>query len=187
MATPKLQGLAVGRADQGAIVIKDLFEFLREIEQEFGKAIRKEIIKNGYNVAKLLEREVKAEAGSALSGRRAAQAKSVAAGLRASRDRLPMIKLRGSEPFQSRSRPNVGNPRGTTAARVSGRRTPVTKADVFFGAEFGGGARKTTRQFLRHRGRSGYFFWPTVRRMKDRIAKEYLDGIDRVVSSFGFK
>jgi hypothetical protein len=175
MATPKLQGLAVKRADQGAIVIKDLFEFLREIEREFGKSINKELRKNGYAVARLLEQEVKAEAAVVYSGRRALQAKSVASGLRAVNDRIPTIKLRGSEPFQSRTRPNAR------------RRKPVTKADVFFGAEFGGGARKTTRQFLRHRGRSGYFFWPTVRRMKDRIAKEYLDGIDRVVSSFGFK
>jgi hypothetical protein len=175
MATPKLQGLAVKRADQGAIVIKDLFEFLREIEREFGKSINKELRKNGYAVARLLEQEVKAEAGAVYSGRRALQAKSVASGLRAVNDRIPTIKLRGSEPFQSRTRPNAR------------RRKPVTKADVFFGAEFGGGAKKTTQQFLRHRGRSGYFFWPTVRRMKDRIAKEYLDGIDRVVSSFGFK
>jgi hypothetical protein len=176
MATPKLQGLAVKRADQGAIVIKDLFEFLREIEREFGKSINKELRKNGYAVARLLEQEVKAEAAVVYSGRRALQAKSVASGLRAVNDRIPTIKLRGSEPFQSRTRPNAR------------RRKPVTKADVFFGAEFGGRKPgKKTQQFLRHRGRLGYFFWPTVRRMKDRIAKEYLDGIDRVVSSFGFK
>jgi hypothetical protein len=53
--------------------------------------------------------------------------------------------------------------------------------DVFFGAEFGGGGRPTTRQFLRHRGQSGYFFWPTVRKKKNEIAKRYLDGIDDVV------
>jgi hypothetical protein len=52
---------------------------------------------------------------------------------------------------------------------------------VFFGAEFGGGARRRTDQFLRHKGTSGYFFWPTVRRMKDMIAKEYLIGIDKVL------
>lgn len=175
MATPEVLGLATGRADQGAIVIKDLFEFLREIEQQFGKQINKELRKNGYAVARLLEKEVKQEASVVYSGRRSLQAKSVASGLRAVNDRIPIIKLRGTEAFQSRSRPNAR------------RRTPVTKADVFFGAEFGGGARPTTRQFTRHRGRKGYFFWPTVRRMKDQIAKEYLDGIDRVVSTFGFK
>jgi hypothetical protein len=34
---------------------------------------------------------------------------------------------------------------------------------------------------LRHRGRSGYFFWPTVRKEKENIAKEYLEAIDRVL------
>jgi hypothetical protein len=53
---------------------------------------------------------------------------------------------------------------------------------VFFGAEFGGGSRPTTRQFLRHRGRSGYFFWPTVRKKKNEIATEYLNAIDKVLN-----
>jgi hypothetical protein len=63
----------------------------------------------------------------------------------------------------------------------------VLKGDVFRGSEFGGGRRKTTRQFLRHRGRSGYFFWPTVRKNRENIAKLYLQGIDQVVKTFGFK
>jgi hypothetical protein len=73
----------------------------------------------------------------------------------------------------SKSRPN------------SKRKTKVTRADVFFGAEFGGGATPKTKQFLRHRGQSGYFFWPTVRKRKNAIAKEYLDGMDRVVKELG--
>jgi hypothetical protein len=97
----------------------------------------------------------------------------VAKGLRASNDRIPTIKLRGKESFVSKSRPN------------SKRKTKVTRSDVFFGAEFGGGATPTTKQFLRHRGQSGYFFWPTVRKRKNAIAKEYLDGIERVVKELG--
>jgi hypothetical protein len=93
--------------------------------------------------------------------------------LRASNDRIPTIKLRGKEPFISKTRPN------------SRRKKPVTRSDVFFGAEFGGGATKKTRQFLRHRGQSGYFFWPTVRKRKNQIAKEYLEGIDKVVKELG--
>ena len=34
---------------------------------------------------------------------------------------------------------------------------------------------------LRHRGKSGYFFWPTVRKNKENIAKVYLDAIDKVL------
>jgi uncharacterized protein (DUF2267 family) len=54
----------LGRTDEGAIVIKDLFEFLREIEQQFGKTINKEIRKVSYDVTRLLEKEVRAEAAS---------------------------------------------------------------------------------------------------------------------------
>jgi hypothetical protein len=56
---------------------------------------------------------------------------------------------------------------------------------VFYGAEFGGGLTPKTKQFLRHRGQSGYFFWPTVRKRKNQIAKEYLEGIDKVVRELG--
>jgi hypothetical protein len=54
---------------------------------------------------------------------------------------------------------------------------------VFFGAEFGGQARPRTKQFLRHRGRSAYFFWPTVRKEKENIAKQYLDAIQKVLNT----
>jgi hypothetical protein len=52
---------------------------------------------------------------------------------------------------------------------------------VFFGAEFGGRRRKTTQQFLRHRGRQGYFFWQAVRDNKEKIAAEYISAIDLVL------
>jgi hypothetical protein len=167
-------GGTLGRAGTAAVagntvVVKDLFETLRK----FSKAspqFNKEMRKVAYTVARDLEAKVKIEAGTVS---RASQAIQVAKGLRASNDRIPTIKLRGKESFVSKSRPN------------SKRKTKVTRADVFFGAEFGGGARPTTKQFLRHRGQSGYFFWPTVRKRKNAIAKEYLDGMDRVVKELG--
>jgi hypothetical protein len=167
-------GGTLGRAGTAAVagntvVVKDLFETLRK----FSKAspqFNKEMRKVAYTVARDLEAKVKIEAGTVS---RASQAIQVAKGLRASNDRIPTIKLRGKESFVSKSRPN------------SKRKTKVTRADVFFGAEFGGGARATTKQFLRHRGQSGYFFWPTVRKRKNAIAKEYLDGMDRVVKELG--
>jgi hypothetical protein len=167
-------GGTLGRAGTAAVagntvVVKDLFETLRK----FSKAspqFNKEMRKVAYTVARDLEAKVKIEAGTVS---RASQAIQVAKGLRASNDRIPTIKLRGKESFVSKSRPN------------SKRKTKVTRADVFFGAEFGGQARPTTRQFLRHRGQSGYFFWPTVRKRKNAIAKEYLDGMDRVVKELG--
>ena len=167
-------GGTLGRAGSASVagntvVVKDLFETLRKFSKaspEFNKEIK--IV--AYTIARDIEAKVRIEAGTVS---RSAQALQVAAGLRASNDRIPTIKLRGKESFVSRSRPN------------SKRKTNVTRADVFFGAEFGGGARRTTLQFLRHRGQSGYFFWPTVRKRKNEIAKEYLEGIDRVVKKLG--
>ena len=171
---PGDSGSTIGRGGTASIggntvIVKDLFETLRK----FSKAspeFNKEMKKVAYTIARDLEAKVKIEAASVS---RASQAIQVARGLRASNDRIPTIKLRGNESFVSKSRPN------------SRRKTKVTRSDVFFGAEFGGGARPTTKQFLRHRGQSGYFFWPTVRKRKNEIAKEYLDGMDRVVRELG--
>jgi hypothetical protein len=98
-------------------------------------------------------------------------------GMRAQSDRLPTIKLSSSSGFVSKSRPNRGR---KPAAKV-------TRGQVFFGAEFGGGARKATSQFLRHRGRSGYFFWPTVRKEKNNIARTYLQAMNDVMKRELFK
>ena len=167
-------GGTLGRAGTAAVAgntvqVKDLFETLRKFSNA-SPQFNKEMRKVAYTIAKDLQGQVRIEAGSIS---RASQAVQVAKGLRASNDRIPTIKLRGKEPFISKTRPN------------SRRKKPVTRSDVFFGAEFGGGATKKTRQFLRHRGQSGYFFWPTVRKRKNEIAKEYLDGIDRVVKELG--
>jgi len=169
-----ITGRTVGRAGQAGVVtdvvvVKDLFETLRKF-QKASPLFNKEIRKVAYTVARDLEKNVRIEAGTVSRARQAVQ---VAKGLRASNDRIPTIKLRNNEPFISKSRPN------------SRRRKPVTRGDVFFGAEFGGQGRDSTRQFLRHRFRSGYFFWPTVRKRKDQIAKEYLEGMDRVVKELG--
>ena len=156
-------------AGGNTVVVKDLFETLRKFEQA-SSLFKKEMRKVALVIAKDLQGQVRIEAGSVSRSRQAIQ---VARGLRAVNENIPTIKLRSSEQFISKSRPN------------SRRKKPVTRGDVFFGAEFGGGATRTTRQFLRHRGQSGYFFWPTVRKRKNEIAKEYLDGMDRVVKELG--
>lgn len=51
-----------------------------------------------------------------------------------------------------------------------------------YGAEFGGGARPRTRQFLPHLGRQGYFLYPTIRGSQHEIARLYLAAIDKIVS-----
>jgi hypothetical protein len=152
------------------VVVKDLFETMRKFQQK-SPQFNKEMRKVGAVIAEDLKQKVIIEAGTVS---RARQALAVAKGFRVIKsERLPTLELRGSSPFPSKSRP------------PSKRKRKVTRSDVFFGAEFGGGARPTTQQFLRHRGQSGYFFWPTVRKRKNQIAKEYLDGIDKVVRELG--
>jgi len=154
-----------GAAGDTPIKLEGLTEFLRKAAKADDR-FNTEIRKASVQVAELLVVAAKLEAGSVS---RSSQASEVMKGMRAKSDRIPTVRLSEKTGFVSKSRPN----------RI--RKRKVTRGDVFFGAEFGGGARPTTRQFLRHRGRSGYFFWPTVRKMKDKIAQDYLAAIDRVL------
>ena len=129
------------------------------------------------DVAELLVVAAKFEAASVTRNR---QAMEVMKGMRARRDRVPTIKLDSNSAFQSSSRKFSSSYNIKSRRRVKRK---VTRGDVFFGAEFGGGATPRTKQFLRHRGRSGYFFWQTVRKEKDNIAREYLDAIQKVLNT----
>jgi len=181
-----------------AIEVQGIMEFLRDAAKEYD-SFNIEARKASEKVAQLLVDKARAEAGTVFRNK---QATEVMKGIKAKRnERIPTIYLDKSS-FVSTTFPN----------RKRGKRggKKVTRADVFFGAEFGGGkfgkgnptsagakswARNKegkavdgyrkgggyTSQFLRHRGRSGYFFWPTVRKEKNNIAKEYLDAIERVL------
>ena len=181
-------GGTIGRAGQAAIagntvVVKDLYETLRK----FSKAspfFNEEIRKVSTELATNLLAAVKVEAGNVSRSR---QALEVTRGLKVRKDRIPSIRLSPNMQFRSKTRSNRkrGLVQGPVIRGQYGLDRKVLMSDVFFGAEFGGGARKTTKQFLRHRGQSGYFFWPTVRKKKNEIAKAYLNGIDRVVKQLG--
>jgi hypothetical protein len=163
-----------GRAGQAtitggndAIQIQGIYEFLRDASKA-DKRFDTEMRKAAQNVAENLNQKAKAEAATVT---RSSQAVEVMKGMRARRDRIPTIKLSEKSAFVSKSNPNRK------------RKRKVTRGDVFFGAEFGGQARPRTKQFLRHRGRSAYFFWPTVRKEKENIAREYLDAIQKVLNT----
>lgn len=47
--------------------------------------------------------------------------------------------------------------------------------NMALGTEFGGQGRKTTMQFRKHRGRDGYFFWPTIRANSSTIKQMWDD------------
>lgn len=163
-----------GRAGQVTITggnepieIVGLASFLREAAKA-DERFNKEMRIASQQVAQMLVDKAKVEASTVTRSR---QATEVMKGMRARRDRIPVVKLDEKSGFVSTSNPNRK------------RKRKVTRGDVFFGAEFGGGMQPHTRQFLRHRGRSGYFFWQTVRKEKENIAKEYLDAIQRVLNT----
>lgn len=84
-------------------------------------------------------------------------------GIKVRRDRIPSVAV------------------GRTA--LPGR--PGVKAtDVFYGAEFGGGRRATTRQFPAHRGRRGYFLYPAARDNGRRFYGMWGDAIDRAFKAW---
>jgi hypothetical protein len=168
------QGVPLGRASrvairpqsgQPAVLIDGLADFLRDASRADDR-FNTEMRKAAQGVAEQIVDGAKMEAATVTRNR---QALEVMKGMRAQRDRVPTVKLSDKSGFVSQSRPNRS------------RKRKVTRGDVFFGAEFGGQARRTTDQFLRHRGRSGYFFWPTVRKLKNKIAEDYLAAIDRVL------
>lgn len=51
----------------------------------------------------------------------------------------------------------------------------VRAGDVFFGAEFGASRYP---QFPAHKGRQGYFFWPTIRGDADMITSQWTVALD---------
>jgi hypothetical protein len=171
-----------GRAGQVAITggnqpieILGIAEFLRDAAKQDAN-FNYEMRKAAEQVAQNLVNKAKAEAGTVTRSR---QAVEVMKGMKASRDRIPTIFLQEKSLFQSKSSKFTTSYNIKTKRRVKRK---VTRGDVFFGAEFGGGATPRTKQFLRHRGRSGYFFWQTVRKEKQNIANEYLAAIDRVLA-----
>lgn len=192
---------AFGRAGQvsitggnDAIEIIGINKFLRDASKANQKFDAEARIAAG-KVAENLLAKTKTEAGSVTRNR---QATEVMKGMKVGKDRIPKLYLASKSSFVSKSNPNRN------------RKRKVTRGDVFFGAEFGGGkfgkgsktsagARSVnkkgesrdgyrkgggyTSQFLRHRRRAGYFFWPTVRKEKENIAREYLDAIQKVLNT----
>jgi hypothetical protein len=148
------------------IQITGITKFLRDAAKADAN-FNVEMRKAARQVAANLVIKAKDEAATVTRSRQAIQ---VMRGMKARSDRIPTVSLSEKSPFISKSNPNKY------------RKRPVTRGDVFFGAEFGGQATPRTKQFLRHRYRSGYFFWPTVRKEKENIAREYLDAIDRVLA-----
>lgn len=88
------------------------------------------------------------------------QAALMAPTIKAVRDRLPAVQVGGTK-------------------RVGSRRKPAWK--VLFGAEFGS---TQYRQFRPHRGRQGYWFFPTAEAAGAEIDREWNKAADRILLRF---
>jgi len=170
--------------------VPGLYQFLRDAKK-LGPEFNKELRKGSLEVAKHVVEKTKSNASTPAE-------RLVAAGIQARPDRIPKIAVSSSRGYASKSRPNRSR---TEAAKVK-------VIDVFFGVECGGGKygqgnpkpRKNyrdgvtkggihayTTQFRPHKGRQGYFFYPTVRDEGENIERLYAEAVERVLKDFGRK
>lgn len=94
----------------------------------------------------------------------------VAPTIRSGRDTVPVVKMGDSTRL-----PTSGS---DWQRSRTGRRQTI--GDVIWGAEFGGGRRPTTTQFLPWRGSdtgAGYFLFPSVRADREYIRDTYTDSL----------
>lgn len=56
--------------------------------------------------------------------------------------------------------------------------------DIFYGAEFGGGRRPSTRQFLPHKGQEGYFLYPYARAHARDYTDQWADAVDKAFAAW---
>lgn len=89
-------------------------------------------------------------------------AAKVAPTIRAKRDRIPVVQMGGSKKIRDGANQTVGN--------------------VIWGSEFGGQGRPRTMQFLPHRGKDGYFLWPSVREtdIGERYSDALMDALNKI-------
>lgn len=85
-----------------------------------------------------------------------------ATGLKAKRDRVPVVSASGSV------------------------RAGVKTQDIFYGAEFGGRRRPSTMQFLPHKGQQGYFLYPTARARGKRYFEMWAEAIDKAFRDWDY-
>jgi hypothetical protein len=130
--------------------MNDLLRALSKMD----KALSAEIRDASQDVANRFATSVMGRAGTPL-------ASAVAAGVKARRDRVPVVAM-------------------GTGKLSSG--TPISA--VMYGAEFGGRGRPTTRQFQPHRGTAGYFLYPTIREQGREAAEEWADAIFDVLDRY---
>lgn len=81
-----------------------------------------------------------------------------------------------STPVSSRVRASVKAQASTNSARIV---AGGPGAPEFAGQEFGGRSRRRTMQFQPHRGRQGYWLYPTVRAQKEVVRSRFWKELDK--------
>lgn len=98
------------------------------------------------------------------------------AGEASARDEVPRIKGRAAR--VGRVQALAARSVRVQGGRLVGAAGGGVPAAIFYGAEFGGGNKPTTRQFDPFRGQRGYWFWPQLRDDEGRIVSAYSDALD---------
>lgn len=149
-------------ATQGYVTVEGFSRILRSLPKETSKQLRDEAQAIAGDIAQEAQERARAIGGLA---------KYLAPSIKAKRDRVPVVTL-GSR----KKLPATGE--GWQRSRSG---PGQTLADVKFGAEFGGGARPSTRQFLPHKGTIGYFLYPAVRDEAADALKRYSEALRRAL------
>lgn len=143
--------------------VEGLTETLRAFNA-YGKAANKELRDAAGGIADQVVPALILAASSA-----SPQAALVAPSIKRRNDRVPKIVAGGT----TRARPNTRSKRRVTAG------------DLFFGTEHGGGRRPATMQFPPWVGRTGYWFWPTLRRHLPALRRQYIATLDELARKWG--
>ena len=171
MATTKMSG---GAAVEG---LRETLRAFSSLDKDAQRAARDEVQK----VANLLAREL-AQAGRATGDRRNAH---VAASIRGTRERTPVVKVGNAQRMAAAGRPRA--------------------SDLMFGMEFGstnvasrGGDNATVRggrpgwrfpertpRAAGGRGNVGYWMMPTIRRQQPRVVSLWADALEKAARDWG--
>jgi len=151
-----------GRGLDAEVTVSGLTETLRAFNR-YGRDANKELRAAAGEIA---ERAIPALILAATA--ESPQAALVAPSVKRRSDRVPKIVAGG-----------------TTRARPTTRsRRKVTAGDILFGSEFGGGRRPGTNQFPPWVGKTGYWFWPTIRHLLPALRREYIAALDRLAAQW---
>jgi len=156
--TPSMNKSAVG------IEMFGMDEFLRELRRA-PKETRKAVSHANREIAKTVLVRMKQRSRTVFH---ASQYQTIVKSLKTPVGSVPKIKAGVGK---SSAHPRM----------IAGKKTRPAAGDIFFGVEFGGNRRSTTRQFPHHRGKKGYVLFPTIIKMHGFIKKEYTDQIERVL------